>query len=695
MVGQRLGPYHVLAKLGQGGMGEVFRAHDTRLQRDVALKLLPESLAMDPVSTERFQREARAVAALSHPNIVTIYSVEEIDGRHLLTMELIEGSSLGTLVHAGGLSLDRFLEVAIPLADAVAAAHDRGIVHRDLKPDNVMIDAEGRVKVLDFGLAKLTAAETLAGAETREGLTNAGRPVGTIPYMAPEQIQGRTVDARADVFSLGVMLYELSTGTHPFESNSSLTFAAAILRDTPPPVRNVRPDLPGPLGRLIGRCLEKRPTDRVQTARDVLNELKTLGAESTPPADPPASLPAMHDPPSGAKRAAGMWTAVLPFAARGSDPDASALADGLTKDIRAGLAKFPYLRVAAAPRIARYVVEGSVRRAGPILRVSVELKDVQSGVQLWGGKYDRDIAASSVFAIQDDLAARVIATVGDQNGVLAMSMAAGLRERDVSQLAADELALRFFAFQFNQRPEENAALRGALEAIVARNPSDAMGWACLAAVYRSARLHLETNVQDAVERQFQAAQRAIELDPGSQLGWESLAAAHFFRRDATAFRLAADRAIAINPLNTSIVAILSHLIGYSGEWCRGLELLNRVMSLGTQHPGWFHFLPFVNHFRLGEYEQAWQTANRVNMPDYPWALLSIAASAAELGRWDEARAAVAAMAKSAPQYLSVDVVRAEWRMLLWDEALLERFMNAYTRALRADTAAAGPDASRA
>jgi len=680
-------------------MGEVFRARDTRLQRDVALKLLPESLALNPVSVERFQREARAVAALSHPNIVTIHSVEEIDGRHLLTMEVIEGQPLGALIRAGGLSLDRLLEVAIPLADAVAAAHDGGIVHRDLKPDNVMVDAQGRVKVLDFGLAKLTGAESLAGAETRADLTIAGRPVGTIPYMAPEQIEGKPIDARADVFSLGVMLYELSTGRHPFDADSSMTFAAAILRDSPVPVLNARPDLPGPLGRLIARCLEKRPTDRVQTARDVLNELKTLRAESSASAlDPAAALNSWHlDRTSGATRAAGMWTAVLPFAARGSDPDAGALADGLSQDIRAGLAKFPYLRVAATPKIARYVVEGSVRRAGPILRVSVELKDVQSGVQLWGGKYDRDIAASNVFAIQDDLAARVIATVGDQNGVLAMSMAAGLRDRDVSQLAADELALRFFAFQFSQRPEENAALRGALEAIVARNPSDAMGWACLAAVYRSARLHLEANVDDAVGRQLQAAQRAIELDPLSQLGWESLAAAHFFRRDATAFRLAADRAIAINPLNTSIVAILSQLIGYSGEWSRGLELLDRVMSLGTQHPGWFHFLPFVNHFRLGEYEQAWQAAIRVNMPDYPWALLSIAATAAELGRWDDARAAVAAMAKSAPQYLNVDVVRAEWGMLLWDETLLERFMSAYSRAVRGEAASAatGSDAPSA
>ena len=242
----------------------------------------------------------------------------------------------------------------------------------------------------------------------------------------------------------------------------------------------------------------------------MLNELKTLRAESSASAlDPAAALNAWHlDRPSGATRAAGMWTAVLPFAARGSDPDAGALADGLSQDIRAGLAKFPHLRVAATPKIARYVVEGSVR-VGPILRVSVELKDVQSGVQLWGGKVLLRHRGVERVAIQDDLAARVIATVGDQNGVLAMSMAAGLRDRDVSQLAADELALRFFAFQFSQRPEENAALRGALEAIVARNPSDAMGWACLAAVYPSARLHLEANVDDAVGRQLQAAQRAI------------------------------------------------------------------------------------------------------------------------------------------------------------------------------------------
>jgi TolB-like protein len=484
--------------------------------------------------------------------------------------------------------------------------------------------------------------------------------------MAPEQIEGRRIDARADIFSLGVLLYELATGRRPFGGDSSPTVIASILRDSPQPVIDTRPDLPGAFDRLIARCLEKDPNDRIQTARDVLNELKALQRESTRALTPPAVGPGAprRDPGSGTMRP-GFWTAVRPFATRGTDMESVALAEGLTEDISAALAKFPYVKVAARSGDARYVVEGAVRRIGSMVRVSVELQDLHAGVQLWGDKYDRDLTGANLFALQDDLAACVIANVGANNGVLVLSMAAGLRDRPLADLSLDELVLRSLAFAFQQQREENVALCAAFEAALARDPVHAEGWARLASLYRAARLHLGTSLTDAADRQRRAAQRAVDLDPACQDGWESLAFAHFLRRDGAAFRAAAERAIAINPLNTNVVAFLSHLFGYAGEWRRGLDLLDRAMALCTQHPGWYYFLPFVNHFRLGQFEQAWRAASSVNMPDYPWTLLSLAATAIELGRRDEARKAIASMRRHAPEYLDLTVARSEWGTMVW------------------------------
>jgi TolB-like protein len=296
-----------------------------------------------------------------------------------------------------------------------------------------------------------------------------------------------------------------------------------------------------------------------------------------------------------------------------------------------------------------------------------------------------------VFAVQDDLANRVTATIGDSNGVLVSAMASALRERPVSELTIDELVVRSSSFAFQQRghPQENAELRAALETALARHPAHADGWACLAGMYRAAQLHLGTNVPDAMERQRNAAQRAVDLDPACQHGWEALATAYFFRRDVAAFRTAAERAIAINPLNTNVAAFLSHLIAYSGDWVRGLQILEQTMALGTQHPGWYHFLHVVNHYRLGEFEQAWLAVKRVNMPEYPWALLSIAVTAVELDRWDEVRSAVAAIRSVVPQYLDVNVAHAEWTRMVWDEGLVKRFIDAYRRAVSHE-----PDAGR-
>ena len=281
MIGASLAHYKILERIGAGGMGEVFVADDCKLHRRVALKILPREMASDPRRRERFEREAKAVAALNHPNIVTIYSIDEAEGIQFLTMELVPGKNLDHVIPEDGLALDCFFDLVAPLADALSAAHAQGITHRDLKPGNIMVTGDGRVKVLDFGLAKLRQGgpEASSAESPTESRTAEGQLLGTVPYMSPEQAQGRSVDHRSDIFSLGVILHELATGRRPFQGASSAEILSSILRDTPHAVTKLRPDLPRHLARIVRRCLEKDPNRRYQVTQDLRNDLEDLRKE--------------------------------------------------------------------------------------------------------------------------------------------------------------------------------------------------------------------------------------------------------------------------------------------------------------------------------------------------------------------------------------------------------------------------------
>ena len=292
MVGTTLGHYEILEPLGKGGMGEVYRARDTKLDRDVAIKVLSEEFATDPERLARFEREAKSVAALDHPNIVTVYSVEEVDGLHFITMQLVEGTTLSEAIPRSGLTVEKYFATAVSLADALAAAHGRGITHRDLKPSNVMVAPDGAVKVLDFGLAKLadnagdgadgvsadvgTAFDT---ADPDEPLTEEGKILGTVAYMSPEQAEGKVVDHRSDIFSLGIILYEMAAGERPFTGDSKLSVMSSIVKDTPTSITELNAQLPRHLGRIVKHALEKDVGRRFQSALDLKNELEELAAE--------------------------------------------------------------------------------------------------------------------------------------------------------------------------------------------------------------------------------------------------------------------------------------------------------------------------------------------------------------------------------------------------------------------------------
>ena len=445
--GTTLGPYEIVAPLGAGGMGEVYRAHDPRLGRDVALKVLPAALAADPGRMARFEHEAKTLASLNHPNIVTLFALEDAGGIRFLAMELIDGASLDRLVLAGGLPLAQLLDIVLPLTKGLMAAHDRGVIHRDLKPANVMVTHEGIVKVLDFGLAKLVALEdatidatmdatmdlTLDGTvdsttdATRHlvpvrapgpPLSVAGRVVGTVPYMAPEQLRGEAVDARTDLFAFGIILYELSSGLRPFTGTSSAEIQSAILRAAPSPLLPMRDDLPSALHRIVARCLEKDPRQRFQSAAEVSDELRVVkramqtGTERS--ATPVSSVPA-KDAPS---------IAVLPFVNMSRDEEHEYFSDGVAEELLNVLAKIRGLRVAArtsafsfkgqkisvaemgAALNVRTLLEGSVRSSGNRVRIAVQLVQVSDGYHLWSQTYDRTL--DDIFAVQDDIAQSVV-----------------------------------------------------------------------------------------------------------------------------------------------------------------------------------------------------------------------------------------------------------------------------------------------
>jgi serine/threonine protein kinase len=680
-------------------MGEVYRATDTKLGREVALKVLPPDVASDPERLARFQREARAVAALNHPNVVTLYSVEECDGVHFLTMELLEGQPLDRLISASSLSVERIVEIASALADALVAAHEKGIVHRDLKPANVMVTHEGRVKVLDFGLAKDVGAATSSDATlTSAGRTQAGAVMGTLAYMSPEQVSGRLLDHRTDIFSLGVMLHEMATGRRPFDGTSSAEVVSSILRDTPPLVTDVRPDLPSDLARVIRRCLEKDPRFRVQTARDISNEFRDLARLVSGAASPAVTSTSRTAPPpaSGAIHPEeGFWVAVLPFKYKGAEAGLEALAEGITEEIVTGLSRFSYLRVIARTSTARYssesgdiraigkelgaryVMEGSVRKAGAKVRIAAQLVDASSGAGLWAETYDYPFTPDAVFELVDDVVPRIVSTVADTQGIMPHSMTESLRNRNPEHLTPYEAVLRSFGHFQRLNAAEHAAARSALERAVQQPPDRGDCWAMLSMLYREEYTHGLNLRPDPIGRALAAARRAVDAAPTNHLGYHALASALFFRRELGAFRTAAERAIALNPMDGFTAAYLGFLIAYAGDWERGCALAERSTRLNPHHPGWYWFPLFFNAYRQRDYRRALEIVLKVNMPAFWRTQFALAAAYGQLGDKESARNAVQDLLTIRPDF-SV-TARDELRKW-WEPQLIEHLIEGLRKA---------------
>jgi len=515
--GTRLGPYEIVAPLGAGGMGEVWRAHDSRLGRDVAIKALPQALARDPESLARFDREARLLASLNHPNIAAIYGLEDASGVPHLVLELVEGESLAARVARGALKPRVALQVAVQVASAIEAAHERGIVHRDLKPGNVMLDASGTVKVLDFGLAKGAgdAMDASSDSPTMVGATAPGMILGTAAYMSPEQARGLAVDRRSDVWSFGCILFEMLTGRPAFAGATVSDLIARIL-EREPDWQALPPALPTRVRNVLKRCLRKDAEERPRDIRDVRLELLEA-----------ASGGAKSDP------VGGQSIVVLPFThAPGTDDEY--FADGITEEILNALAQLEGLRVAARTSSFAFkgkgedlriiaekldvttVLEGSVRRSGDRLRISARLINAADGLQLWSERYDREL--TDVFEVQDEIANAIAARLKLSLGGAPGRMVA----RGTASLEAYELFLKGRAVVYLRGRHLYEALSYFQQALaIDPDYADALAW--MSDAYRNQATFGMAPSAEVMPKARESAERALAIDPNQAEAHATLA----------------------------------------------------------------------------------------------------------------------------------------------------------------------------
>jgi len=676
--GTQIGIYTIVSPLGSGGMGEVYLARDTRLARDVALKALPPEFARDPDRLSRFRREAQTLAGLNHPNIATIYGLEEAGETPHLVLELVDGESLASRLTRGPLPPREALALGIQIASAIEAAHERGIVHRDLKPGNIMISRSGMAKVLDFGLAKNDPAPNPATGSLSDSPTVAARPdmtkegiiLGTAAYMSPEQARGKPVDRRSDVWSFGCVLYECFTGRSAFAGETASDLVARIL-EREPDWTSIPPGAPPRIREILRRCLRKDAAERPRDIRDVRLELAELAAGGS------KTGTATHE----------KSIAVLPFENL-SGPDDEYFADGVTDEILNALAQVEGLRVAARASCFAFkgrredlrtigerldvatVLEGTVRRAGARLRITAQLANAADGYQLWSERYDREM--TDVFAVQDEIAGAIASRL---RGAMQGEADRGKARAGTKNLEAYELLLRGRALQ-NKRGRFMAQAIVCFEKAIELDPQYAEPLAWLSDSYRLMATFGSMPFASAMAKAKELAERALAIDPGLSDAWMTLAAVaeqydwDFARSDAlyarsletdprnsraraqrALWRLIrhaispeealdeVERASLDDPLNAWVGGMVSYALGIAGKQEASIAEAERSYAL-DQESFFAHWNVMRSYAWAGHYERAIAEAPALLGASgrHPWALGLLAWIYGSTGRTDAARA---------------------------------------------------------
>ena len=671
MTGRRLLHYQIGEKLGSGGMGEVYRAKDTRLGRDVALKVLPADKVASPERLRRFTREARAASQLNHPNIITIHDIAEAEGIHFIVMEYVPGPTLGHSIPPKGMAPETALRYAVQISSALAKAHGARITHRDLKPANIMLNEEGVVKVLDFGLAKLDEpgglGDSLTAAETQ-----AGAILGTASYMAPEQAAGQAADARSDIFSFGVILYEMLCGQRPFAGADAVSVMAAILNQEPRPLREMAPRLAEELERIVMRCLRKDPARRFQTMADLKVELEDAAAVRPGAAEKVPSI------------------AVLPFANMSAETDNDYFSDGLAEEIISALTQAPGLKVTARASAfwfrgkdleiteigqrlnVEHVLEGSVRKVGSRIRITAQLIKVADRFQLWSERYDREM--TDVFAVQDEIAQAIVEKLKVK---LSGAEIAPSQRRHSQSLEAYNAYLKGRYYLRKATVEALARSKESFEAAIALDPGYAlaycglaqrhfflasMGFANSRELLPAAKsllersLHLDGTLADArallgairglYEFDWRAAgrefQQALACESASTDVYEWYGRWFLLPQWRIEEALAVlERGQQLDPLEPLLAYRRAQVLLFSGQYDLALECCRKALELDPDY--WLLYLG-IGWVCLGmgkpeEAMAAFEVARR-RQPQSPWVLAGIASCLALTGKKEEAREVV-------------------------------------------------------
>lgn len=573
--GTAVNNYRIIEKIGAGGMGEVYLAEDTRLNRRVALKFLPSHMADDHDARARFTREAQAVAKLDHPNIVTIHEVDEFEGRPYFAMQYIKGKTLHHYCHREPLPVNESVRLVADLCEGLARAHTEGVTHRDIKTTNILVDTDMRPKLLDFGLAAVRGSEMI---------TQTGSTLGTIAYMSPEQAQGMAVDHRSDLFSLGIVLYELIAGTTPFRRSNDAATLHAIVHDSPDELTSSQGEVSPQLRSVVARCLAKKPGERYQSADELTADLRSLVESTSSGSSQPAT--AVSD--------ARPSIAVLPFANMSADPENEYFSDGLTEELLNVLAKNPQLKVTGRTSSFAFknkqedlrgigqklgvgtLLEGSVRKAGNRVRITAQLVSTADGFHLWSETYDRVL--DDIFAVQDDIATAV-------SKALDVRLLGKKVKKQTDNPESYALTLRAHQSEMSMTQSSVAMATDLYKKAIDLDSQNARAWAGLARCYIVSAAYGYGNTERYYELTKDALEKAITLDDTLPESYEVkswLQAA--FEFDFPGARKAARRALELAPNNYRAISSLSMGEAIFGRFEEALNLSSQSIDLEPLDP---------------------------------------------------------------------------------------------------------------